>query len=88
MSEHPWRGRQQWANGSRRQKEIEGTSAFWRNGFLVSIGYGDPYASFIEYQARLDGRLLGRRWTGEETEFSTMYIADLKARGIIDGVAP
>lgn len=42
-----------------------GTSAYWTGSWLWMIGVGKPYADWVEWQARLDGRLIGDRWVGE-----------------------
>ena len=62
---HPWRAKQAYANGIRKEHEIDSlaTSAFWQGGALHPLGQGKPYADYIEYVARMQGKLYGK-WTG------------------------
>jgi hypothetical protein len=64
-ADHPWRAKQAFADGVRREKETDtiSTSAYWQGGALHPLSMGKPYADYIEYIARMQGKLYGK-WTG------------------------
>ena len=82
---HPWRAKQAFDNGVRREKEVDSsaTSAFWSGGALHPLGQGKPYADHMEYWARLNGYIIGRTWVGENPP--EYLVQHLVRRGILDG---
>lgn len=84
---HPWRAKQAFDNGVRREQEVdfESTSAFWESGALHPLGQGKPYADRMEFWGRLNGYILGRKWIGEDPP--AYLVNHLVRRGILDGTA-